>query len=227
MTPRVYERIQNKSFWFSRMSELNDPFEADFGVTDFKAYIQAKLKHINGIETDEDRARVIADHRKAKKRQFLVYSATKDPSIPLLWSHYADSHRGVCIEIEVDDSISPQDLTQLPGNCIAKEVVRPVTYSDENLFLSESTVKSLDIVYRKHTDWSYEKELRIVLQSDKDYPNQGYHLSDNAKIRYIGITLGMRFPDKDYDDISNACQQTGIKLSHAVQGHGRHRILIQ
>lgn len=76
------------------------------------------------------------------------------PDNILMWSHYADSHKGVCIEFDrtQDDSI------------IAKAL--PVNYSPDykriKAFGDDDQKQAKLVLLTKSKDWSYEREWRII-----------------------------------------------------------------
>jgi Protein of unknown function (DUF2971) len=71
-----------------------------------------------------------------------------------MWSHYADSHKGICLEFDLE-AAGP------------KTVVLPVVYVADALVGKFSDVESLSktmtaALYHKCTDWAYEQEWRLI-----------------------------------------------------------------
>lgn len=85
----------------------------------------------------------------------------------LLWSHYSNGLRGFAVEFDVDmllDSISEKNKDSMIG-------VWPISYCDfgmsdyliENIKSKDASELDANEIYLyKHTDWSYENELRII-----------------------------------------------------------------
>jgi hypothetical protein len=75
----------------------------------------------------------------------------------LLWSHYADSHHGICVGYDVGT------LRKTFNN------IHPMHYSKQfprvNVFNRNDITKIHKILLHKSIDWQYEKEVRIT-----DYP---------------------------------------------------------
>jgi hypothetical protein len=69
----------------------------------------------------------------------------------LMWSHYADCHRGVCLEFEFSKTERPFSD--------ARPIEYTSTYPEMN-FLKQEGRKS-GMFLRKASDWSYEKEWRV------------------------------------------------------------------
>lgn len=84
-----------------------------------------------------------------------MYSMSEDPSNILMWPHYADSHRGICLEFRTD---------AWPFNFN----LWPVVYSNEYPLVGsvvnnvEDTMRSF--LLTKAANWSYEKEWRVLMR---------------------------------------------------------------
>lgn len=78
-------------------------------------------------------------------------------NMPLMWSHYGNSHQGFCVEYLVRPMSIWSTFVQLP-----------VTYATElpSICLSEALFAPHKVLPRllatKHVDWAYEKEWRLV-----------------------------------------------------------------
>jgi hypothetical protein len=82
-------------------------------------------------------------------------------SSPVLWSHYGDQHKGICIGYSLDRNPRPNPQKVVYGKS------RSVTTSTlVKAFLNESkeAMEHLDqeIFLRKAKGWSYEKEWRLI-----------------------------------------------------------------
>jgi hypothetical protein len=94
----------------------------------------------------------------------------------LMWSHYANGHRGLCLEF--DTSIKLKDIysTGQAKNVIfgqAQKVNYSFEYPSVNImnFGSEEYSKAL---LTKSNHWEYEKEWRIISPKDKGGPGLYY-----------------------------------------------------
>jgi len=83
----------------------------------------------------------------------------------VMWSHYADSHKGICLRLQCIDEIDNALLA-----------AKPVTYTDSFPVLleleeqicyltgehqGEMSKLLRNVAYMKHEDWRYEKEWRL------------------------------------------------------------------
>lgn len=80
-----------------------------------------------------------------------VFCASTDPRNQLLWSHYADAHRGICIQIATyEDELF----------LFNKKVIYSNTFPT---LIAPTPLNQKDYYLHKSTQWSYEKEWRVVL----------------------------------------------------------------
>ena len=86
-----------------------------------------------------------------------ILSLTIEKDIILMWSHYADNHKGVVIELDSDNPFF--------GDSIVKN--RNVKYPKKRINTKLSNISLENILFTKSPHWRYEKEIRIV-RSIKD-----------------------------------------------------------
>lgn len=101
---------------------------------------------------------------------------------PLMWSHYADEHKGICIEY--DASLSVCD----PPRKVDYEGDRGILASDIIKFVLEGSVAAKEKIeqkyfYTKASQWKYEEEWRYIQNQ------QGRFC---APFNITGIYFGMR-----------------------------------
>jgi len=136
--------IERKTFRVGRVSEFNDPFEWKLGIT-------------NIVPQGEAIARTAQDLvLRSMNAQFGVICFSDTPEDPVLWSHYADHHRGMALV--VDHWVTDQ--------------LYKVVYSDERPTLDLNHLSSPDhqayvsgvlkrLLAHKSKGWSYEREYRV------------------------------------------------------------------
>ena len=190
--------------WLSRPSSFNDPFDlrADFQFSSDpvlrRKYIQQSAKgarkKIAGRKDNIDRivrnaSRKIINNPNYANDTFLeirdengVCCFTEDPKSILMWAHYADSHKGICLQFEVSRSIEVLMFAQL------------VEYSEEFPIIEWPKDKDRliqDVIFRKYYVWRYESERRIVMgRSPGDRP-----LAFNQRA-LTGVICGHRMQDE-------------------------------
>jgi hypothetical protein len=121
--------LQEKRLKISVLDDLNDPFE----LLPYEMSDRNKRSALNATR-----------RQMASNRGLLCFSATwKDP---VLWAHYADKHKGLCLAFDV-----PQ------------ETCKAVNYQKRRLKLPArpSLPDAEALIFTKYANWQYEQELRI------------------------------------------------------------------
>lgn len=151
-----------------------------------------------------------------KKMRCLCLSGQNDNI--LMWSHYADHHKGVVIELSVAENESEKDPLWLaqPVRYINKpEPLYNNELFDEILGITLKTHKAyLDIFgYVKYDVWKYENEWRVLeLKEDSNrdlFEDNKYHASTISS-----IIFGCNCPDKKISELINLVQ---TKCTHKIK----------
>jgi hypothetical protein len=136
----------------------------------------------------------------------------KDPRENILmWSHYADSHRGFVIEFDKD--------------FISEAELHKVRYSNERDLLTFEDIDDNDfhkVFYKKSEEWAYEQEYRAVLPLNKadDVKDNKYHLFKFRKKSVRSITFGCAMSQNNKDliinMIENDSEYESVNFNHAL-----------
>jgi len=185
--------LTEQYLWFSHVDKLNDPLEcniADFHYStkrymeDRAAYFQRRAAahgfgsrggppnhFFDPIEGHGNAAGYIREqitqleaqyHRyTAQRRRLYVLSLAETNLSPAMWSHYGDSFKGVCLKIDV------HAMDRALGACPYPWKRFAVHYTVERPRLPYQLSADVDIlIAHKHPDWSYEREIRYVVEID-------------------------------------------------------------
>jgi len=121
----------------SRINELNDPFEfcaADFSDGDTRIKLETFKDQMNAL--------------------YGVICFSEQYHDPVLWSHYADSHRGVALVFEIpDDYAIPIDYQPERFHWNVDAAIQRGGFDESHLSKLIST---------KFLSWGYEKEIRMT-----------------------------------------------------------------
>lgn len=134
---------------------------------------------------------------------YLFYCLTDNPTNNLMWSHYASSHKGFCIEWDAT-YVKPEKVTyqnELPTLDILELIESTIGLRSKEDF----GVKAWNSLKIKLREWKYEQEYRLNLSKNshhlikKDY-------DDFALVNYQSdwvksIIFGFRMPQKTRDYI--------------------------
>lgn len=148
---------------------------------------------------------------------FRIACFTTNPYSMLMWAHYANSHKGFCIEYAFPSFDDPKD-EHLTFNLF------PVIYSDERVSVlkyclmdmasSNVTEEVLWPIYKyglltKSLDWMYQNEWRLISCDDL--------LTDKGKTDYTctfspitKVYLGAKMPFERRKDLAKYCADRGI-----------------
>lgn len=117
-----------------------------------------------------------------------VLSLAQDYDCPLMWSHYADQHKGFCIGYDVsnNDFYEIYSLNYGGNRYITTQQIYDMLFGATN-DIRKSAKKLIEqvVLLSKAPQWSYEKEYRVIYE-------QG--LQDN-RFRLSDVTFGLRFKE--------------------------------
>ncbi len=158
----VTDILREQRFHTSSFFDLNDPME---GLFEYPR--GTKQKYIEAIVEG--------------KRKLRICSFSKDRKNILLWAHYADGFKGICIEVDLRE---PQ-LEDMEGY----EIVT-VEYSSQRVSFSNNARHIVDempriILSKKSSVWKYEKEIRTLSRDE--------YIHDGVSIK--SVLLGLRTPE--------------------------------
>ena len=155
---------------------------------------------------------------------FRILSLTTKPDNLLMWSHYADEHRGVVVKFKKDPSFgSPQKVNYKNGHqslnnafnhmalCVVKMEAKGGFNEKHSDMFSDVTLKILQkYFFMKMSEWSYENEYRIV------YPKS------NGKVREINSNLDVvEVDESDIESIiigSSVSPLRASRLTKLIKG---------
>ena len=149
--------IESRSFKVGRIRDFNDHFEWRVGLD--------PEKFVPGYEI-AIRA-IVQDAIDVFGERYGILSHSDKLTDPVLWSHYADKHRGVAFEIS--HTRDPQRLVK-----IEYDKDRPVLDTARMDDLSHMQEVVWALIRQKSRGWEYEREYRVYLQL-KDCEISGGH----------------------------------------------------
>ncbi len=165
--------------WLSTFAALNDPFEAKATF-----YNKEQLHNQTGARNLSLNLMGLALNYLNDK--YVVYSLTENSydCMPM-WAHYANNHRGFCIEYEIDSNFYDKNdvmcemqkveysESKKSINMYIEEQLRFYEYMKSSNF-NEPTVEEQERIidglttaqsknfFTKHISWNYENEYRLV-----------------------------------------------------------------
>ena len=148
--------------WAGKACNMNDPYDC--------YYSDSIFSDLEKLAKEKNSAFLIEMCRKEKMkfkdtcekiRNMIVLSCFSETfdSI-LMWSHYANQHKGICVQYRRSDFTAPSLLC-------SSAVLRPVSYGRKISVFDESIhevnkKENFKILIRKAEEWQYEEEWRII-----------------------------------------------------------------
>lgn len=213
------ETISDNTIWASKQKDFNDPFECTFEIKDDISLLEFR-KEIKSNATADELEKIknsLIDYLENFHDIAGVFSLSESNRISLMWSHYADSHRGFCIGYGVRDNNHLGD-----GNCYKILYANYRSLSLKKFFIiykecnydlaSYSNDKYTKFLYKtmllsKDPNWRYEREKRVI------YREYNQLIKPNFEI--TSITFGLRMPNTQKTLIQKILNGKNVKFFQA------------
>jgi hypothetical protein len=174
----LYKTLINSELWFAAPTSFNDPFDCqindqtEWNDENIKDYVK-KTAQANGEHIDSENIvkanqqypgsfnEFFTNHFKKTLSKIGVTCFLQKPDNLLLWAHYSDSHKGVCLKFDITKDPTFFSLTHV------------VKYSEEYPqfdYLKERDQLVLKAVLTKSKHWEYENEVRTLQPTFGLYP---------------------------------------------------------
>jgi hypothetical protein len=151
--------IEKRRIKLSEIDKLNDPFEL-WCVAQEDRQVRTALRSF----------------KEEMGRRFGLLCFSEHWHNPVLWSHYADYHRGICLGFEMD-----------------KRGLSAVRYVSErtNLQIPVTLETVNELLLSKYRDWKYEEEWRGWFTLDERDPSTGFYFYDfDEKVQLREVIAG-------------------------------------
>lgn len=211
MSKRVYKftrsthaisSLKEKRLKLSTIDELNDPFDLCPLDTTDPAISKA--------------AEALTSHFR-ETMAILCFSQNWDNL--LLWSHYGDSHKGICLGFDISEGE--------PGNNYDTDVL----YQPNLLQIRCPEDVNLDLANRlprtKHESWSYEQEVRMFVGlSDPPDANRLNWLEFGPDLVLKEVIIGARCSPTDSKNVEESVKPYGDAVKCWWAGMRRDAFLL-
>lgn len=227
MLPRMLERVSPEGMLLisSEDASFEDYARANGVVEDtdeigLTMLLSQKLyPEYNGVVENLQNLLDEMDSKLAEKMKnlFLVGCLCTSYKNRLMWSHYADSHKGFCIEYDFSE---PEDelLSKLPLPVVYSEK-RPsvpwkaaINNSEENM--EEAYAEIMMGLLTKDKDWEYENEWRILIGATED--------SELVMPKVSCIYLGASIEKENRDKVIAIAKERNIPVKQMKVDRGAY-----
>lgn len=132
---------------------------------------------------------------------------------PLLWSHYADQHRGLCIGYDLDrlPKPSPRKVVYGGSRFIKTSTVFRTFVADD---VQAKADLDRDVLLRKAKGWGYECEWRLV-------ERQGLH---DSPVRLTEVIFGLRCPSAVVFAVVEMLSRRDLNFFQMTESRGQFRL---
>ena len=185
----------NNEITVSPSKKMNHPFDSIINLWGSEEQLKETCKehkHIKNLSRSFDYFRI---------RSFCNGETEETLGNLLMWSHYADEHRGYCVKYKLSKHFIKQD----ENDSFEHMFLKPIIYrkDEEKVDISELTTINTDLAFAtKHESWGYENEVRLIVYNpNKEDAFYGIPLDKDSCIE--AIYFGCRCEQKTINTIKN------------------------
>lgn len=216
---RTLEILIKGGLWFGHPKNLNDPYEGEFLVNSSEelpndAFLHNFYQHSFFNLSDaalKEKLNTIKKHPKIYfrdvyeyiksrvKEEYGVSCFTRTPSDILMWTHYADSHTGMCLVFNKEQL--HKSLRDHCPNVGVQDIEYEQSLTSADLHMDEKNFyckSNQEIILRKLDCWKYEKEVRFYCHFPKAGSRRWISF-DKKSLK--SIILGESMSENDRDTI--------------------------
>lgn len=251
---RFFKLLNENKLYFSSPILFNDPYDskvnfADCSEQDIIDLIQMNYKKRHPSATNEDCQSFVKYAKESKPEVFdsmklqalersiidcnldsngIVCLSENNDDI-LMWSHYADGHKGICLVFDKEIIINDKRF-----------IFDKVNYPEDNLLISckrfyEIYLQNPYNIYEllfltKSLHWKYEKEWRILVSAKyienntEDETDKRFFICNNM---LTGIIFGWKLSPAFKQTITKLVQNKPIQLYRAKRNENSYAIDIE
>lgn len=124
---------------------------------------QANLEFKKNISSIRNPDQFLSRANKHVENFYGICSLTENKSNLLMWSHYADSHKGFCVEFDAKKLLEIcQNYITIKELIILRKIIYSKSYPLINPYDRDYDNSFFDWVITKSNDWEYENEWRLI-----------------------------------------------------------------
>jgi len=212
----LIDALVNGTMYCARPIDLNDPFDCQ---VDIKKAAENAISCLSGNKK-QNLVKLL------KLNDFFnnIQESIKRTGVccfslvlkhPLLWSHYADKHKGLCLAYEIPSQLFFKPSKKIEGAYLCvdygenplTEWFKKETPEEVKINKTEFSKKLVGrILSIKGKEWEYEKEVRIVCLKEGTYP-----IPKDCLRR---VYFGMNTPKSDICLVKQIIDNAGYSLEY-------------
>ena len=198
----IIKDIINNSITLASPMKFNDPMDPLIKVW---VELRKKEKHSDSIDKKlyECLSAILDNIRICCLVDPLHSTRSTHPNVnkcnTLMWAHYADSHRGICIQY----NIKPSNIVDTRNR-----VIRLFDVKYNKSFPLDGKIPFVDALLTKGNYWEYEKECRLLLYSTRK-EDEYCQLKD---YEVNAVYMGSRIGKEQRNCLRTICREKNIDL---------------
>ena len=202
----LFQSLINESIGLTSPGYFNDPFDSPIrellnNEDEFSQYIRQAYNDCLKVSCFSSNIKL---PREDEKTHQLIHKEEKlKGALPeylneLMWAHYADSHKGVCIKYHFPNLFTKFVHNSDGVTCFFYDII----YSDSDIcqYSKKDSINMKDAFFLKGKQWEYENELRLLYFDVKG--REGYKVI-KAENCIEAVYFGLRCSEEDKTTIMN------------------------
>ena len=238
--------LLKNQLYLSSPQDFNDPFDCrisdnyflldtDQKISDYVDTVLGRQMHFilsKGLDIDAERKRItekVADLKIFQKEQdelrfreqdlrYGILSLNLSWDSILMWSHYADHHRGYCLGL-YESKLRESGMFG-KGGIVNYESKFPAL----SPFDRDDPMKSFIETHTKAKEWCYEKEYRLTKLFYPEIPTLSDRIVTIPDDFIAEVTIGIDTTEVHRQEIINCCRDRGIRIYSANKKEFEFRI---
>lgn len=178
--------LKKGELFFPSVAKLNDPYETAMPIIfKDKDIIFEKFSHDETYNSPIYKE-LCETYNYFRTENSGLLCLSLENTIFLMWSHYADGHKGICVGIDLYNLV-----TEINSNIQEIDYIQEFKKIDSTKDILEGFSS---LMFVKAEDWIYEKECRIL---STKYVNKTYCAKQHIK----EVILGANISEKDEKEV--------------------------
>ena len=200
---RDLKALKSNYFWAPDFNNLNDPCETTITSETLKSQSKILLPFFGKQNTKQfNEVFDLVEGVLAHSKRMGIYSLSKTFNDELLWAHYANSHKGFCIEYDLEALVKTYKSNNIYNFLVDYKKYPPSVDLNDVIKAAKSNSLIKKMVGVKSQRWKYEEEIRVITD---DF---GEHVYDFDAVK--SIYFGLRMPDEEKKELIKTLRGRGI-----------------
>lgn len=202
----LFQSLINESIGLTSPGYFNDPFDSPIlellnNDEEFSQYIRQAYNDCLKVSCFSSNIKLPREDEKTHQiinKEEKLKGALPEYLNELMWAHYADSHKGVCIKYHFPNSFTKFVHNNDIITCFFNDVI----YSDSDIsqYSKKDRINMKDAFFLKGKQWEYENELRFLYFDING--REGYKVI-KAENCIEAVYFGLRCSEEDKTTIMN------------------------